>query len=242
MAKKFKEEIMKKYIAEGFGTFTLVLFGCGSAVIAGSQIGVLGIAFAFGFALIAMAYSIGGISGCHINPAVSVGFFASGRMSIKDLIAYIVCQFLGAIAAALVLSLIVKTRLAGYDIAVSGLGQNGWGAGYLGAYGMTGAILFESIATFIFVYLILKSTRDESTKPFAGLFIGITLIVIHIVGIQITGTSVNPARSLAPALIVGGNAMAQVWLFLLFPTLGGLVAGLVTRPCSCSCCCNKSNE
>ena len=149
---------MKKYLAEFVGTFTLVLFGCGAAVVAGKSVGVLGIAFAFGFALIGMAYGIGPISGCHINPAVSLGVFTAGRMSGSDLIGYIVGQFLGGLAGAGVLSVIATGAIAGYSVS-SGLGQNGWGAGYLGEYGMTAALVFEFVATMLFVIVILGSTE-----------------------------------------------------------------------------------
>ena len=220
---------MKKYVSEFIGTFTLVLFGCGTAVVAGANVGVLGIAFAFGFALIAMAYGLGPISGCHINPAVSLGVFVAGRMSSKDLIGYIISQCFGAIVAAGVLAAIVKGKLAVYDIAVSGLGQNGWGEGYLGGYRFSSAVIFELIATFLFVVVILGSTQEGVATQFAGLAIGITLVVIHIFGIQITGVSVNPARSLGPALFVGGKALSQVWLFLVFPSLAGILAGTLFR-------------
>ncbi|MDD5457466.1 MAG: aquaporin [Candidatus Margulisbacteria bacterium] len=220
---------MKKYLAEFIGTFTLVLFGCGTAVVAGANVGILGIAFAFGFALVAMAYGIGPISGCHINPAVSLGFFAAGRMNVKDLIGYIIGQCLGGFVASLVLAVIVLGQLSGYDITIGGLGQNGWGIGYLGSYGITAAILFEFIATLIFVIVILGSTQEGVPTQFAGLIIGLTLVVIHIFGIAITGVSVNPARSLAPALVVGGKALQQVWMFLLVPSIAGVVAGLLFK-------------
>ena len=220
---------MKQYISEFLGTFTLVLFGCGTAVVAGNQVGVLGIAFAFGFALIAMAYGIGPVSGCHINPAVSLGVFVSGRMDAKDLIGYIISQVLGGIVAAFILMLIVKGQPAGYDLAASGLGQNGWGSGYLGEYNLRAAVIFEFIATFLFLIVILGSTQQGVPTQIAGLAIGITLVVIHIFGIQITGVSVNPARSFGPALFVGGKALAQVWLFLIVPSLAGILAGLLFR-------------
>lgn len=207
---------MKKYLAELIGTFTLVLFGCGTAVVAGKSVGILGIAFAFGFALIAMAYGIGPISGCHINPAVSLGVFTAGRMNGKDLVGYIIAQIIGGIIGTAVLALITKGLIAGYDISTSGLGQNGWGQGYLGEYGLSSAIVFELIATFLFVVVILGSTQAAAPTQIAGLAIGITLVVIHIFGIKITGVSVNPARSLGPALFAGGKALSQVWLFLLF--------------------------
>lgn len=220
---------MKKYLAELVGTFILVLFGCGTAVVAGDKVGIVGIAFAFGFGLIAAAYGIGPISGCHINPAVSLGVWTAGRMSAKDMIGYWVGQFLGAILAAWVLSILISGVGGGYNIGVSGLGQDGWGPGYQGGYDMTSAIVFEFVATLIFVLVILGSTQKSAPAGFAGLAIGITLVVIHIFGIHITGVSVNPARSFGPALLVGGQALAQVWLFLLVPSLGGIAAGLLFR-------------
>jgi len=220
---------MKKYLAEFVGTFTLVLFGCGAAVVAGPKIGFVGVAFAFGFALIGMAYGIGPISGCHINPAVSFGVYVAGRMSSRDLVGYIAGQLAGGIAGALALRIIATGALAGYNVAVAGLGQNGWGPGYLGEYGLSSAITFEFLATLLFVIVILGSTQPEAPSQIAGLAIGITLVVIHIFGINITGVSVNPARSLGPALFVGGNALSQVWLFLLVPTFAGIVAGLLFR-------------
>ena len=220
---------MKKYVAELVGTFILVLFGCGTAVVAGSLVGIVGIAFAFGFGLIAAAYGIGPISGCHINPAVSLGVFVAGRMSVKDLIGYWVGQFAGGILAAWVLSVIAAGVAGGYNIAASGLGQDGWGPGYQGGYSVGSAFLFEFVATFIFLVVILGSTQKAAPGGFAGLAIGITLVVIHIFGIHITGVSVNPARSLGPALLVGGQALSQVWLFFAAPLLGALVAGLLFR-------------
>lgn len=220
---------MKKYFAELVGTFILVLFGCGTAVVAGDKVGILGIAFAFGLALIGAAYGIGPISGCHINPAVSMGVYVAGRMTLKDMLGYWVGQFLGGTLGALVLFSIVNGVDGGYSLSTNGLGQNGWGAGYQGGYNLTSAILFEFVATLIFVIVILGSTQKSAPAGFAGLAIGITLVAIHIFGIHITGVSVNPARSLGPALLVGGKAMAQIWLFLLVPTLAGLVAGLFFR-------------
>ncbi|MGA2207328.1 MAG: aquaporin [Terracidiphilus sp.] len=219
---------MKKYFAEFVGTFILVLFGCGTAVIAGDKVGILGIAFAFGLAQVAAIYGIGPISGGHVNPAVSFGVWTAGRMSAKDMIGYWVGQFMGAILAAWVLSAIANGA-AGYSIAANGLGQNGWGPGYQGGYNITSAILFEFVATLIFVIVILGSTQKSAPAGFAGLAIGITLLAIHIFGIHITGVSVNPARSLGPALLVGGQALKLVWLFLVFPSLGGIAAGLLFR-------------
>jgi aquaporin Z len=220
---------MKKYLAELVGTFILVLFGCGTAVIAGDKVGILGIAFAFGLALIGAAYGIGPISGCHINPAVSLGVWTAGRMTIGDLIGYWVGQFAGAILASSVLAVIASGVSGGYSLAASGLGQDGWGPGYQGGYNLTSAIVFEFVATLIFVIVILGSTQKSAPAGFAGLGIGITLVAIHIFGIHITGVSVNPARSLGPALLVGGKAISQVWLFLLVPSLAGIVAGLLFR-------------
>jgi aquaporin Z len=212
------------------GTFILVLFGCGTAVVAGDRVGILGIAFAFGLALIGAAYGIGPISGCHINPAVSLGVWTAGRMSLKDMLGYWAGQFVGAIIAAWVLSFYIVGGIpGGYNVATSGLGQNGWGPGYQGEYNLTSAIAFEFVATLIFVIVILGSTQKSAPAGFAGLGIGITLVAIHLLGIHITGTSVNPARSLGPALLVGGKALSQVWLFLLIPSLGGAAAGLLFR-------------
>lgn len=220
---------MKKYLAELVGTFILVLFGCGTAVVAGDKVGILGIACAFGFALVGAAYGIGPISGCHINPAVSLGVWTAGRMKLSDMFGYWVGQFLGAILAAWVLSLIVGGVGGGYNIATGGLGQDGWGPGYQGGYNVTSAIVFEFVATLIFIVVILGATQKAAPAGFAGLGIGITLVVIHIFGIHITGVSVNPARSFGPALLVGGQALSQVWLFLLVPSLAGIVAGLLFR-------------
>ena len=218
---------MKKYFAELIGTFTLVLFGCGTAVVAGDKVGVLGVAFSFGFALIAMAYGIGPISGCHINPAVSLGVFAAGRMKLDELVGYIIAQCAGAIVAAYVLYSIMQGKISGHDVAR--LGQNGWGAGYLGEYSLYSAIIFEFIATLLFIIVILGSTQEKAPAGFAGLAIGITLVVIHIFGIYITGVSVNPARSLGPALFVGGKAIDQLWMFLIVPSVAGVIGGLLFR-------------
>ncbi len=220
---------MKKYFAELVGTFILVLFGVGTAVVAGDKVGILGIAFAFGLAQVAAIYGIGPISGGHVNPAVSFGVWTAGRMSAKDMVGYWVGQFLGAILASWVIWLIVQGMAGGYNIAASGLGQDGWGPGYQGGYDLTSAIVFEFVATLLFVIVILGSTQKSAPSGFAGLAIGIMLLAIHILGIHITGVSVNPARSLGPAIFVGGKAMAQLWMFLVVPSLGGIVAGLLFR-------------
>lgn len=219
---------MKKQFAEFVGTFTLVLLGCGSAVIAGADIGLTGISFAFGLALIGMAYGIGPISGCHINPAVSLGMVAAGRMSLPEAFKYIVAQVAGAVVAALVL-LIIASGKADYSVATNGLGQNGWGEGYLGEYGLVSAFVFEVVATFLFMVVILGATSAGAPASMAGLAIGLALVVIHLVGINVTGVSVNPARSIGPALFAGSTALGQLWLFILAPILGALAAGLAFK-------------
>lgn len=226
---------MKKYVAEAIGTFTLVFFGVGTAVLAGAGAGeataisITGISLAFGISVIAMAYSIGQISGAHLNPAVSVGCYVAGRMSSADLAGYVVAQVAGAILATTVIYLIAMSKTAGYDMAVNGFGQNGWGEGYGGAYGMAGAFIFEVVATAIFLVVILAVTSDTGNPGMAGLVIGLTLTMIHLIGINITGTSVNPARSIGPALFMGGTAMAQLWLFILAPLIGAVIAGILHK-------------
>lgn len=225
---------MKKMIAEAIGTFTLVLFGCGAAVLAGAgtagveAVGQLGIAFAFGLAIVAMAYGIGPISGCHVNPAVSFGAFVSGRMSAGEMIQYWIAQFVGATVAAGVLLLIASGK-ADYTLAGNGLGANGWGPDYLGEYTLMAAFVFEVVATFIFLVVILGATQKAAPAQFAGLAIGLTLVLIHIVGIQVTGVSVNPARSFGPAVIVGGSALSQLWLFFVAPLIGAALAGFLFK-------------
>jgi aquaporin Z len=220
---------MNKQIAEFVGTFTLVLLGCGAAVIAGADgmtgIGLTGISFAFGLALIGMAYGIGPVSGCHINPAVTLGVVAAGRMGIGEAIGYMIAQVAGAIVAAIVLLLIANGQ-ADYDVATNGLGQNGWGEGYLGEYTMVSAFVFEVVATFLFVVVILGATGSTAPASMAGLAIGLMLVVIHLVGIKVTGVSVNPARSIGPALFAGTTAITQLWLFIVAPIIGAVVAGL----------------
>lgn len=225
---------MKKYAAEFVGTFSLVLFGCGSAVIAGitgtgpSGIGLLGIAIAFGFSVVAMAYTIGGISGCHINPAVTIGVLTAGKMEVKDAIGYIIAQCLGGIAAAAVLYLIVSGR-PGFVLGEWGLGSNGWGEGYNGGYNTLSAFIIEAVMTFLFIFVILGTTSKFGNGAMAGLAIGVTLMLIHLVTIPVTGTSVNPARSLGPAIFAGGKALAQLWLFFVAPIVGAIAAALVWK-------------
>ncbi|WP_300074496.1 aquaporin [uncultured Ruegeria sp.] len=219
---------MNKQVAEFIGTFTLVLFGCGAAVIAGADIGFTGISFAFGLALVGMAYGIGAISGCHINPAVSLGMVVAGRMEMPEAIKYIIAQVSGAIVAALVL-LIIASGTADYSISENGLGQNGWGKGYLGEYGFFSAFVFETVATFLFVVVILGATSSSAPATIAGLAIGLTLVVIHLVGINVTGVSVNPARSIGPALFSGWWSIVQLPMFIIAPVLGAIGAGMLFK-------------
>ena len=214
--------MLKKFAAELVGTAVLVLFGCGAAVLGGDNVGQLGIALAFGFAIVAMAYGIGPVSGCHVNPAVSLAAFVAGRMSAKDMGLYWIAQFIGAVIGAGILGMIAKTGFAN-------LGQNGWGPGYLGEYGQTAALIFEIVFTAIFVVVILGVTGEKAHGPFAGVAIGITLAVIHIVGIQVTGVSVNPARSFGPAVLAGGQALGQLWLFFVAPAIGAIIGALLFR-------------
>lgn len=227
---------IKKYCAEAFGTFVLTLFGCGSAAIAGSGLGTLGIAMAFGLSIIAMAFVIGNVSGCHINPAVSLGLFLDKRLSGKDLIGYWVAQFVGAIVAAAVLMLIISQCALFADhggVAATGLGCNGYDAASAVGLSMVGALIVEIILTCIFVLSVLGSTANEKTAPYAGIIIGLTLAFVHIMGIPLTGTSVNPARSFGPALMMALNgdvtALSQVWVFIVAPLVGAALAAVVFK-------------
>lgn len=218
---------MKKFFAELFGTFVLVFIGAGSAVIAGGDIGVLGISFAFGIAVMSMVYAIGPISGCHINPAITISMLAAGKINLKDSVSYIVAQVIGAILGAGALYLIASGKL-GFDVS-NGLGQNGFGPGYLGEYSMQAAFIAEVVLTAIFLLVIFGATSDKANTKFAGVAIGFALTMIHLVGIQITGTSVNPARSIGPALFVGGTALSQLWLFIVAPIVGGLLGTFIWK-------------
>ncbi len=219
---------MKKYWAELIGTFALVLVGCGSAVIAGKFIGFMGIAFAFGLTVLVMVYAIGNISGCHINPAISLAMLVAGRISWKDTIFYIIFQCIGAVAAAALLWLIVS-GMPEYSIAVNGLGQNGFGEFSPAKYSMFSCFIAEVVLTALFLFVIFGSLSKNAPAGFAGVAIGFSLVLIHLVGIPITGTSVNPARSLGPAVFVGGAALAQLWLFWVAPILGAIIAALIWR-------------
>lgn len=223
---------MKKYLAEFFGTFVLVLFGCGTAVVCGGftggtgsgYLGVVAIALAFGLAIVAAAYAIGHVSGCHVNPAVSLAVFINGGMSGKDFIGYVISQVAGAFAGSGIISFLVSnseklsgTGANGYD-ALSGVGLN-----------LTGALVVELILTFVFIMTILGITSSDKTSHMAGIVIGLTLTFVHIIGIPLTGTSVNPARSLAPAVFAGGDALSQVWVFLIAPLVGAALAAVVFK-------------
>jgi aquaporin Z len=218
-----KSGAAKKYVAEMIGTFVLVLMGCGSAVLAGYYIGNVGISFAFGLAVLAMVYAIGGISGCHINPAVSISMLAARKISVKDTAIYIVAQCVGAIVGAAAVYAIAIGN-SNYSLAFNGLGQNQYVV-----FSMVSAFIAEVLLTFVFLLVIHGSTSEKAPKGFAGISIGLSLVLIHLVGIPITGTSVNPARSLGPALLVGGTALNQLWLFWVAPIIGGLLAAAVWR-------------
>jgi aquaporin Z len=219
---------VKKYVAELIGTFVLVFMGCGSAVLAGSYIGFVGISFAFGLSVLAMVYAIGGISGCHINPAISLSMFAAGKMKLRSMLFYVLMQCIGAVIAAMLIYGIAVGK-PGFDLAVNGLGQNGYGAASPGGFSMISGLAAEVVLTFLFLLVVFGSTSEKAPKGFAGISIGLSLVLIHLVGIPITGTSVNPARSLGPALVVGGTALSQLWLFWVAPIIGGLLAAAVWR-------------
>ncbi len=222
---------MKKYGAEFFGTFWLVLGGCGSAVLAATfpavGIGLLGVALAFGLTVLTMAIAIGHISGCHLNPAVSVGLWASGRFPAKDLIPYIVAQVLGAILAGGVLYLIASGK-GGFDVA-AGFASNGYGVHSPGGYSLSAAMMTEVVMTMMFLLIILGATDKAAPRNLAPIAIGLGLTLIHLISIPVTNTSVNPARSTGVALYVGGWAVAQLWLFWLAPIVGALLGATVYR-------------
>ncbi|WP_286846829.1 MULTISPECIES: MIP family channel protein [unclassified Proteiniphilum] len=216
---------MKKYFAEMVGTMVLVLMGCGAAVFAGAaqpfeSVGTLGVAFAFGLSVVAMVYTIGSISGCHINPAITLGVFLSGRMSGKDAAMYMVFQVTGAILGSSILWFLAKDSGSSTTLT----GANGFGEGQMAV-----AFVAETVFTFIFVLVVLGVTAKNGLNKFAGLAIGLALVLIHIVCIPITGTSVNPARSIGPAIFEGGVAFAQLWLFIAAPMLGAAISALVWK-------------
>ena len=218
---------MDRYIAEFLGTFVLVFASCGSAVLAGDKIGFLGVSLAFGLSLLAMVYAIGPISGCHINPAVTVGILMSKKMDPKYAGGYIVAQILGAIVAAGLLLLIVKGAPGGYDPSVAGFAANGYGDHSPGHYSLLSAFLVEIVLTFFLVFTVLGSTDIRAPVGFAGVSIGFVLTLVHLVGIPVTNTSVNPARSIGPAIFVGGWALSQLWVFIVAPVIGAVIAAAV---------------
>jgi aquaporin Z len=220
---------MKKNIVEFIGTFWLVLGGCGSAVLAAAfpdvGIGLVGVSLAFGLTVVTIAYGLGHISGAHLNPAVTIGLWAGGRVSSKDILPYVVSQILGAIAAAGVLYIIVT----GNGSSIGDFAANGYGDHSPGKYNMTAALVTEFVMTFIFLLVILGSTSDKAPKGFAGLAIGLCLTLIHLISIPVTNTSVNPARSISQAIFVGDWALGQLWLFVLVPIVAAIVAGFVYK-------------
>jgi aquaporin Z len=218
---------MKKYAAELVGTFVLVFGGVGAAVFAGSHIGFQGVALAFGLSLLVMVYTIGPISGCHINPAVTLGILLAKKIGVKDAVGYWIAQIIGAIIAAAVILAIAKGLPGGYDPSVSGLGADGYGLHSPDHYSMGAGFLAEVVLTAFLVLVVLGSTDIKAPVGFAGIAIGLVLTLIHLVGIPITNTSVNPARSIGPALFVGGWALQQLWLFIVAPLLGAVLAALV---------------
>jgi aquaporin Z len=220
---------MKKNLAEFIGTFWLVLGGCGSAVLAAAfpevGIGLVGVALAFGLTVLTIAYSLGHISGAHLNPAVTIGLWAGGRVSGSSILPYVISQILGGIAAAAVLYIIATGN--GSDI--GNFAANGYGEHSPGGYSLTAAIVSEFVMTFMFLIVILGSTDEKAPQGFAGLAIGLALTLIHLISIPVTNTSVNPARSISQALFVGDWALAQLWVFILIPILGAIAAGVVYK-------------
>ncbi|KKH50738.1 porin [Methanosarcina sp. 1.H.A.2.2] len=223
---------MHRFSAELIGTFWLVLGGCGSAVLAAGfpelGIGFAGVALAFGLTVLTMAFAIGHISGCHLNPAVTVGLFIGGRFPAKDIVPYIIAQLAGAIIAAFVLSVIASGQ-PGFDLVESGFAANGYGEHSPGGYSLSAALVCEFVMTFMFLFIILGSTDDRAPPGFAPIAIGLGLTLIHLISIPVTNTSVNPARSTSQALFVGGWAIQQLWLFWLAPIIGAILAGIAYR-------------
>jgi len=222
----------QRFAAELIGTFWLVLGGCGSAVLAATfpqvGIGLLGVSFAFGLTVLTMAYAIGHVSGCHLNPAVTIGLWTGGRFETKEVVPYIVAQVAGAIIAALLLYLIASGQ-AGFDLAKSSLAANGFGEHSPGGYSLTAGLITEIVMTFMFLFIILGATHGKAPAGFAPIAIGLGLTLIHLISIPVTNTSVNPARSTGPALIAGGWALQQLWLFWVAPIAGAVLSGLAYR-------------
>jgi aquaporin Z len=222
-----QKDDMRKYSAEFVGTFVLVFGGVGSAVLAGEKIGFLGISFAFGLSLLAMAYTMGPISGCHINPAVTLGALIAGKLERRLAAGYWVAQILGAIVAAAVLLLVAKGIAGGYDPVAAGFGTNGYDDRSPLHYGLVSAIVVEIVLTAVLVLTVLGTTDVSAPVGFAGLPIGLVLVLIHLVAIPVDGTSVNPARSIGPALFAGGAAIAQLWVFIIMPLIGGALGAAI---------------
>lgn len=229
----------RRLVAEAIGTFMIVLGGCGAAVLTAkfwpgkeapfTGIGILGVAIAFGLTVLIMVYAVGHISGGHFNPAVTVGLWAGKRFPGRDVLPYVVVQVVGAIVAALVVLMIAKGQPGGYDASVQGLAQNGYGSHSPGGYNLASAMLTEIVMTAVFLFVILGATAKKAPAALAGVAIGLSLTLIHLISIPVTNTSVNPARSTGPALFVGGAAISQLWLFWLAPLVGGALAGLLWR-------------
>jgi aquaporin Z len=225
--------MIKKQVAELIGTFVLVFGGCGSAVFAAAfpsvGIGLHGVSLAFGLTVLGCAFALGHVSGCHLNPAVSFGLATAGRFAWKDLPGYVIAQVAGATLAAAALLYLLKAQPTGYDVAVGGLAANGFGDHSPGKYSMEAALNAEVVLTFIFLTVILGATSKRAPQGFAGIPIGLTLTLVHLVGIPITNLSVNPARSTGPAIFVGDWALSQLWLFWVAPIFGAVLAGIVGR-------------
>ena len=220
---------MYRYLAEAIGTFVLVFGGCGGAVLAGDKIGYSGVALAFGLSLLAMIYTVGPISGCHLNPAVTLGLLFARKFESRYVAGYIGAQIVGAILASALLYAIASGIPGGYSAATAGFAANGYGANSPGHYSLLAAFLTETILTFFLLITILGATDVKAPVGFAGAAIGLALTLFHLVGIPVTNTSVNPARSIGPALFVGGWALQQLWLFIVAPVLGAAIAALVYR-------------
>lgn len=218
----------RRLLAEFLGTFLLVLGGCGTAVLAGGEVGFLGVALAFGLTVLCGAYAFGHISGGHFNPAVTLGLLAAGKVDARDVAPYIGVQVLGGLAACGVLA-VVATGVDGFSIAGSGFAANGYGELSPGGYSLLAGLVTEIVLTAVFLFVILGSVRPSLPDGFAPVAIGLSLTLIHLVSIPVTNTSVNPARSLAPALFAGGDYLGQVWLFLVAPPIGAVIAGLLHR-------------
>lgn len=223
---------MNKYLAEMFGTFWLVLGGCGSAVLAAAfpdvGIGLLGVSLAFGLTVLTMAFAIGHISGCHLNPAVTIGLWSGGRFDTKDVLPYIIAQVIGGIIAGGVL-LVIASGQAGFDVVASGFASNGYGEHSPGGYSLTAALVCEIIMTMVFLFVIMGATDSKAPAGFAPIAIGLCLTLIHLISIPVTNTSVNPARSTGVAVFVGDWAVSQLWLFWIAPIIGAVIGAVIYK-------------